>query len=132
MELSEGTDGVMLGRAAYQNAGLLADVDRLFYGAPAAPFDWIALRDAMMEHAARHLAAGGRLIHVTRHMVSLFHGYPGARRYRQILSNGATQSQAGPALIAEAFDAVRLQEPLVARSSPICDSRPLEFRGLFG
>ncbi len=114
VELSEGSDGVMLGRAAYQNAGLLADVDRLFYGAPASPFDWFALRDAMMEHAERHMAAGGRLIHVTRHMVGLFHGYPGARRYRQILSNGATLADAGPSLIAEAFDTVRLEEPMVA------------------
>jgi len=112
--LARHTDGVMLGRAAYQNAGLLADVDRLFYGAPAAPVDWDGLCDAMMDHAARHIAAGGRLVHVTRHMVGLFHGLPGARRYRQILSNGATAADAGPALIAEAFAAVQVDEPLVA------------------
>ena len=112
--LSERTNGVMLGRAAYQNAGLLADIDGLFYAAPAVSFDWIALRDAMMDYAERHMAAGGRLIHVTRHMVGLFHGYPGARRYRQILSTGATRTGIGASLIAEAFDAVRIEEPLVA------------------
>lgn len=114
LELSEGADGVMLGRAAYQNAGLLSDVDRMFYSEPALAFDWTALRDAMMNYAERHMENGGRLIHVTRHMVGLFHGYPGARRYRQILSNGATRPDAGADLIAEAFDAVRLEEPLVA------------------
>ena len=114
LALSTRTDGVMLGRAAYHNTGLLADVDRLFYGAPPVPVDWTGLRDAMMNYAGRHIAASGRLIHVTRHMVGLFNGLPGARRYRQILSNGASAVDAGPVLIAEAFAAVRVDEPLVA------------------
>lgn len=114
LALSKGTDGVMLGRAAYHNTGLLVDVDRLFYDDPSHPVDWANVCDAMMDHADRHIAAGGRLVHVTRHMVGLFHGLPGARRYRQILSNGATRDGAGPSLIAEAFQAVRIHEPLVA------------------
>ncbi|MCR9135125.1 MAG: tRNA dihydrouridine(20/20a) synthase DusA [Alphaproteobacteria bacterium] len=114
LDLLNGTDGVMLGRAAYQNTGLLADVDRLFYGATSSLVTWSRVRDAMMDHADRHMKAGGRLIHVTRHMVGLFHGLPGARRYRQILSNGATRKSAGPELIAEAFEAVRFDQPLVA------------------
>lgn len=106
-------DGVMLGRAAYHNAGLLADVDREFFGQDS-EVDWANVRDAMMEHAGRHIASGGRLIHVTRHMVGLFHGQPGARRFRQILSGGAGREDADPELIAEAFACVRLPEPLVA------------------
>lgn len=106
-------DGVMLGRAAYHNAGLLADVDRMFF-ADNRTVDWMTVRDAMMEHAARHIASGGRLIHVTRHMVGLFHGLPGARRFRQILSGGAGREDADPAIIAEAFACVRMRDPLVA------------------
>lgn len=103
--LSE-VDGVMMGRAAYHNAGLLAGIDHIVYGAPEAPVDWDHVRDAMMEYAARHIAAGGRLVHVTRHMVGLFQGLPGARRYRQILSSGAARRDAGPKVIAEAFATV--------------------------
>ncbi|MBB3441397.1 tRNA dihydrouridine(20/20a) synthase DusA [Rhizobium sp. BK379] len=99
-------DGVMLGRAAYQNAAILADVDQRFYGAPASEPDWNALCDRMMAYAARHIASGGRLQHVARHMVGLFTGLPGARRYRQILSTDAAKPNAGPEVIAAAFAAV--------------------------
>lgn len=99
-------DGVMLGRAAYHNAALLADADHRIYGAHAMVADWALVRDAMMEHAAGHIAAGGRLGHVTRHMVGLFQGIDGARRYRQILSTDAARPGAGPEVIAHAFEAV--------------------------
>jgi tRNA-dihydrouridine synthase A len=99
-------DGVMLGRAAYHNAAILAGVDHRFYGAAAIEPDWNALRDAMMAYAAAHIANGGRLQHVARHMVGLFTGLPGARRYRQILSTDAAKSGAGPDVIAAAFAAV--------------------------
>jgi tRNA-dihydrouridine synthase A len=99
-------DGVMLGRAAYQNAAILAEIDQRFHGAPAAPADWDDLRDRMMAYAGRHIAEGGRLSHVARHMVGLFTGLPGARRYRQILSTDANKAGAGPEVIAAAFAAV--------------------------
>jgi tRNA-dihydrouridine synthase A len=62
----------------------------------------------MADYAARHIERGGRLAHVTRHMTGLFHGLPGARRYRQILSTDATRPGAGPEVLLAAFDAVRL------------------------
>ncbi|MBB3409861.1 tRNA-dihydrouridine synthase A [Rhizobium sp. BK316] len=99
-------NGVMLGRAAYQNAAVLADVDHRFYGAPAAEPDWNELRDRMMAYAISHIANGGRLQHIARHMVGLFTGLPGARRYRQILSTDAAKPNAGPEVIAAAFAAV--------------------------
>ncbi|MBB3590552.1 tRNA-dihydrouridine synthase A [Rhizobium sp. BK529] len=99
-------DGVMLGRAAYQNAAILADVDHRFFGAAAAEPDWNALRDRMIAYAQRHIASGGRLQHIARHMVGLFTGLPGARRYRQILSTDAAKPNAGPEVIAAAFAAV--------------------------
>ncbi|WP_343051987.1 tRNA dihydrouridine(20/20a) synthase DusA [Mycoplana rhizolycopersici] len=67
---------------------------------------WEGVRDAMMVYADGVVAGGGRLNHVTRHMVGLFQGFPGARRYRQILSADATRPGAGPEVIAAAFAAV--------------------------
>jgi tRNA-dihydrouridine synthase A len=87
-------DGVMLGRAAYHDPAILAAVDRRFYAAAAtdpAPAD--AAR-SMVAHAERVLAAGGRLHHVTRHLLGLFNGHPGARQWRRILSDpGADQAR---------------------------------------
>ncbi len=102
----EHVDGVMIGRAAYQNAGVLGDVDHRFFGAADTEADWDGLRDRMMIYAARHIDNGGRLQQVARHMVGLFTGLPGARRYRQILSTEAVKAGAGPEVIAAAFAAV--------------------------
>ncbi|MER9674371.1 tRNA dihydrouridine(20/20a) synthase DusA [Mesorhizobium sp. M0208] len=96
-------DGAMLGRAAYHTPGILTGMDAAFYGSTAELFDFAALIDAMANYAARHIEQGGRLGHVTRHMVGLFHGLPGARRYRQILSTEATRPGAGPEVLKSAF-----------------------------
>lgn len=106
-------DGVMLGRAAYQNTGLLAGVDAMLKGSSPAGVatvdaDWLALRDTMIAYAEQVIASGGRLHHVTRHMVGLFQGYAGARRFRQILSSEATKPGAGTEIIWAAFAAVDL------------------------
>jgi len=99
-------DGVMLGRAAYHTPGILAGVDAAFNAGPHVAFDYAALIDVMAGYAARHIEKGGRLGHVTRHMVGLFHGLPGARRYRQILSTDANKSGAGPEVLKAAFAAI--------------------------
>lgn len=101
-------DGVMLGRAAYQNPAILAGVDALLEGGERAPVDYALLIEAMAAYAERHIASGGRLSHVTRHMIGLFHGFDGARRYRQILSSRATKPGAGAEILREAFSAVDL------------------------
>ncbi|MCR4265428.1 tRNA dihydrouridine(20/20a) synthase DusA [Nitratireductor sp. ZSWI3] len=101
-------DGVMLGRAAYHTPAILAEADGLVTGAAAEPIDYTALIDTMAAYAERHIAAGGRLAQVTRHMVGLFHGFAGARRYRQILSSDATRRDAGPEVLLAAFAAVDL------------------------
>lgn len=113
-QLGHGMDGVMIGRAAYHDPGLLALADARLYGDAATAPDWASVVDAMMEYAATHIAAGGRLVHVTRHMTGLFHGLPGARRWRQILSTDATKQGAGPEIIARAFAEIRLDEASAA------------------
>ncbi len=62
----------------------------------------------MTAYADRHLRAGGRLSQVTRHMVGLFSGWPGARRWRQVLSVEAARPDARAEIIARAFAEVRL------------------------
>ena len=103
-------DGVMLGRAAYHNAALLAGVDRQIYRMDVEDIDWNAVCAAMMEYADAHLVSGGRVNHVTRHMVGLFQGVRGARRFRQILSNDAARPGAGPEVIAAAFAEIDLAD----------------------
>ncbi|MGN7869652.1 tRNA dihydrouridine(20/20a) synthase DusA [Paracoccus sp. 22332] len=84
-------DGVMVGRAAYhQPWDILGRADSLWGDAP--PFgtpDQVA--HAMRPYIARHLAAGGRLHQITRHMLGLFHGLPGARGWKRTLSEGASK-----------------------------------------
>lgn len=100
------TDGVMLGRAAYQTPGILAGADAVIGGGASVTFDFDTLLELMCDYAERHIAQGGRLSHVTRHMVGLFHGMNGARRYRQILSVEANRADAGSQVLRDAFAAV--------------------------
>ncbi len=105
-EVSDTLDGVMLGRAAYHQPLLLADVDERFYGEAARPFDPWALCAMMQDYVEAHLKAGGRVSHVTRHMLGLFSGRPGARQYRRIMSVEATRADAGPEILEQAFFAI--------------------------
>jgi tRNA-dihydrouridine synthase A len=99
-------DGVMLGRAAYHTPAILADIDRRFYGAGESP-EPHAVVEAMLPYIAAELARGTRLAHITRHMLGLFHGAPGARAWRRILTVGAVKPGAGIAVVEEAQAAVR-------------------------
>ncbi|MFN3953006.1 MAG: tRNA dihydrouridine(20/20a) synthase DusA [Pararhodobacter sp.] len=88
--LAQGIDGVMIGRAAYHKpAAILAAADRRIFGRPVPEADPFAVADAMRPHIAAHLARGGRLIGVVRHMLGLFAGQPGARQWRRMLSEAA-------------------------------------------
>jgi len=94
--LAAGMDGVMIGRAAYHDpATILLDADRRIFGATnplSAPEE---AAEAMRPHIVRHLAAGGRLHAVTRHMMGLFAGRPGARGWRRVLSERGPRPGAG-------------------------------------
>ena len=86
--LSKGIDGVMIGRSAYQQpTQILSEVDRKIFNEEAfrSPFD-IAV--AMRSYIKEHCEKGGRPHQVTRHMTGLFYGLPGAKTWRQYLSNG--------------------------------------------
>lgn len=101
------TDGVMLGRAVYRNPWILADVDRLLFGRhgpPATPAEAI---ERMRPYISEQLAKGVWLSRITRHMLGLFHGRPGGRRWRRILSEEAHLPNAGLATIDRALAATR-------------------------
>ncbi len=87
-------DGVMLGREAYHNPYLLAEVDRQLFGIErAAPSRGDVLRQ-LRPYIERHLAQGGAMHHITRHVLGLTQGFPGARRFRQVLSVDVHKSPA--------------------------------------
>jgi len=96
-------DGAMLGRAAYREPWRLIAVDPLLFGVPApAPSPRAAL-EGLMAYVQRELARGTRLHAVTRHVLGLFNGMPGARAFRRHLAMNATKPGAGVEVIAEAL-----------------------------
>lgn len=102
--LAAGMDGVMIGRAAYHRPwDILGDADRRIFGAENPFEDPAQVVEAMVPHIETHLAEGGRLHSVTRHMLGLFAGRPGARNWRRMLSEGATRKGAGSDLVLDAL-----------------------------
>lgn len=100
----EEVDGVMLGRAAYNAPFLLAEVDHRLFGEPARRETPEDIARAMIPYLRRMSAAGVPPHHVTRPMLGLFHGRPGARGWRRALSEGGTSL--GPDAIERALAAV--------------------------
>ncbi|KFI31306.1 tRNA-dihydrouridine synthase A [Haematobacter massiliensis] len=94
--LEQGLDGVMIGRAAYHDPGeILLPADRLIFGSDTPDRSPEAVVAAMRPYIARHLAIGGRLGAITRHMLGLFAGRPGARSWRRSLSEAGSRPDAG-------------------------------------
>jgi tRNA-dihydrouridine synthase A len=100
-------DGVMLGRVAYHNPWVLAACDERYFGAPTnPPTNTLTRADivaAMIPYVEAHLARGGSLHHVTRHMVGLFQSCPGARAWRRHLSEAASKEGAGVEVLTDAL-----------------------------
>jgi tRNA-dihydrouridine synthase A len=97
-------DGVMLGRAAYQDPWLLAGVDEAIYGASGAgPRSRAEVVAGLLPYAQRHLAAGGRLNNIARHILGLYHGRPRARAFRRHLSEKAVAPGAGVEVLTTAL-----------------------------
>jgi len=109
----EQVDGVMIGRAAYQNPELLLNVDSWIFGQVAPLGDAFEGLEAYEPYVARELEKGVRLADMTRHLLGLFAGRPGARHYRQRLSTMAVRPRAGLATLREAVASVR-RAPLAA------------------
>ena len=112
-------DGVMLGREAYHRPFVLSELQRALGGeAQFEPPGREMLLERMARYAQRQLAQGERLSVITRHMLGLYAGEPGARDYRRLLSEGARAPGAGPELIQQAAAAVRAARQAQVPASP--------------
>lgn len=102
--LEDGFDGVMVGRAAYhQPWDILGEADARIWGDEGARRTPEDIARAMLPYIEAHIAGGGRLHQVTRHMMGLFAGRPGARRWRQVLSERGPRDGAGPEVVEAAL-----------------------------
>jgi tRNA-dihydrouridine synthase A len=96
-------DGVMMGRAAYQEPWRLLGVDPLIYGSPAPFGSPKAAIEAFFPYVERELAHGTRLHAMTRHILGLFHAVPGARAFRRHIATHAVKPGAGIAVLRDAL-----------------------------
>ena len=96
-------DGVMLGREAYQNPWMLAQVDEILFGMdkPAESRDDIIA--ALLPYTQQQIARGASLNHITRHILGLYQGVPGARKFRRHLSENAYKKAAGIEVLEQAY-----------------------------
>ena len=107
LEQAEGhlqhVDGVMIGREAYHNPYILADVDTRFYGKenPTSSREDVIAR--MLPYIEKELASGTRLQHISRHILGLFHGQPRGKLWRRFLSENAHKTNAGIQVVQDAF-----------------------------
>ena len=105
-------DGVMLGRAAYQTPALLAEVDARFFAGEARTVE--AAVEAYLDYVAQQLAQGVPLNAMTRHMLGLYNGRPGARLFRRHLSENATRPGAGVEVLRDALAHLTQREEVAA------------------
>ncbi len=104
-------DGVMIGRAVYENPYLLAEADQRFFGATEPPRERHAVAEAMLPYIETWRQRGAPLSTITRHMLGLFQGLPGARAWRRHLSENAHQPGAGPEVVMAALAKVPRAAP---------------------
>ena len=103
-------DSVMVGREAYQNPWLLATVDSRFYGQPNPASSRLAAARAFRPYIQSRLDEGAKLNHITRHLLGLFQGCPGGRRFRRHLSEHAHIEDADLRIFDDALSLVREPE----------------------
>lgn len=99
-------DGVMIGREAYSNPYLLAEVDQQIYGVNAPVVTRSDVMQNFMLYCTEELAKGTRLNHLTRHVLGLYQGLPGARHFRRIISEQAHKPGAGIEVLERALAAL--------------------------
>lgn len=114
-EASARVDGAMIGRAAYADPFILADADRRIFGEAASrPKSRHQVVRRLLPYIDAEIAAGTPLTAITRHMIGLFQGIPGAKAWRRRLTEGAPRTGAGSRLVAEALAQVAEPETSAA------------------
>jgi tRNA-dihydrouridine synthase A len=99
-------DGVMLGRAAYHDPWMLAGVDPRLFAVAQPARSRADVVEALIAYADRALSAGASLRPIVRHVLGLYHGVPGGRRFRQMLSDAARLHDADTSLLEDALKVV--------------------------
>ncbi len=103
----QAVNGVMLGRAAYKTPALLAEVDAKIFGSEVPIADAETVVADMIPYVTTMLAEGERLSAITRHMLGLINGQPGARHFRRLLTEESVKPGAGPEVLQAALDHLR-------------------------
>lgn len=104
LENLQRTDGVMMGRAAYQNPYVLAGVDALVFGEKSPAPSREEVLERLIPYAERELATGTRLHHITRHILGLYHAEPGARHFRRSLSERSANADSGAEVLRQCLE----------------------------
>ena len=99
-------DGVMIGRAAYRTPYMLAEADRLIFGIDEPPMERCGIVLSWLPYLEEHLAEGVPLARMSRHMIGLYHGEPGARIWRRLLTEWTSRPSAGVTTIREVLERV--------------------------
>jgi len=118
-ELLVHVDGVMMGREAYQNPAILADVDRQIFGSHVPGKSRLDVMEEFTEYVAREMAQGTALKHMTRHILGLFQGRPGAKQFRRYLSENAHKPDAGLEVLDTAWQHFREYSPQLTQQKEI-------------
>jgi tRNA-dihydrouridine synthase A len=113
-------DGIMLGRAAYHMPWCLMEADPVFLGTPAPISSREEVVSAMIDYAPRYLNIGLPLHKITRHMLGLYHGQPGGRIWRQILSTEACRRDAGVEVLHKALATVKEAQARFEPADALC------------
>jgi tRNA-dihydrouridine synthase A len=99
-------DGVMMGRTAYENPGLLLSVDPVIFGTQSPATDLPGAVEKIFPYIEQAISEGARLHNITRHLLGLFRGQPGARAFRRHLATEAVKPHAGVQVLRQALDMV--------------------------
>jgi tRNA-dihydrouridine synthase A len=102
----QAVNGVMIGRAAYKRPHILAEVDRMFFGVGQPAPDLCDVVRGLIPYFAVNCEHGVPLKSMTRHLLGMFHGMPGARSWRRHLAENAHLPDAGPQIVIDALSAV--------------------------
>lgn len=103
-------DGVMIGREAYHNPYLFAEVDQHFYGEQTPPASRIEILEQLYPYIQQQLQSGARLNYITRHILGLFQGIPGARAWRRYLSEHAHKANADLSVVQHAASLIQYEK----------------------
>ncbi len=113
----EYVDGVMIGREAYQNPWMLAEVDPVLFGINSTADNRDAVIETLLPYIRAQIMGGARLNHITRHILGLYQGVAGARKFRRHISENAYKKEAGIEVLEEAYALVKQAQGHLVPSS---------------